>query len=54
MDMSFNDDLSRIRRENTPQNMAVIKHLALNMIRKIQQKKDLCAKSFLANNKETF
>lgn len=39
LDMSFNDDLSRIRRENAPQNMAVIKHLALNMIRQVQQKR---------------
>ena len=39
LDMSFNEDLSRIRRENSPENMAVIKHIALNMIRKIQQKR---------------
>ena len=36
MDMSFGDDQSRIRKKNAPQNMAIIKHMALNMIRKIK------------------
>jgi predicted transposase YbfD/YdcC len=39
LDMSFGDDQSRIRKENAPQNMAVIKHIALNMLRKSQQKR---------------
>ena len=39
LDMSFNEDQSRIRKNNAPQNMAVVKHIALNMIRKIQQKR---------------
>ena len=26
----------RIRKENAPQNMAIIKHMALNMIRKVK------------------
>jgi len=58
LDMSFNDDQSRIRKENAPenevisnkarfdlevlkfrQNMAIIKHTALNMIRGIQKKR---------------
>lgn len=39
LDMSFNEDQSRIRKKNAPENMAVIKHMALNMIRKIQQKR---------------
>jgi hypothetical protein len=34
--MSFGDDQSRIRKENAPQNMAVIKHMALNMINKVK------------------
>lgn len=34
MDMSFGDDASRIRLGNAPENMAVIKHSALNMIRR--------------------
>ena len=39
LDMSFNEDQSRIRKKNAPENMAVVKHIALNMIRKIQQKR---------------
>lgn len=39
LDMSFNEDQSRIRKSNAPENMAVVKHIALNMIRKIQQKR---------------
>ncbi len=31
LDMSFNDDQSRIRKENGPQVMAVIRHIALNL-----------------------
>ena len=39
LDMTFNDDASRIRKKNAPANMAVIKHIALNLIRRIQQKR---------------
>ena len=39
LDMSFNEDQSRIRKNNAPENMAVVKHIALNMIRKIQKKR---------------
>ena len=37
--MSFGDDQSRIRKGNAPENMAIIKHTALNMIRKVQGKR---------------
>jgi hypothetical protein len=37
--MNFNDNLSRIRKCNASQNMVVIKHLALNMLRKLQTKR---------------
>ena len=30
--MSFGDDQSRIRKENAPQVMAVIRHMALNLL----------------------
>jgi predicted transposase YbfD/YdcC len=33
LDVVFHDDLARLRTGNGPQNMAVIKHMALNMIR---------------------
>jgi predicted transposase YbfD/YdcC len=32
LDMSFGDDQSRIRKENAPQAMAVIRHIALNLL----------------------
>jgi len=37
LDMSFNEDQSRIRKENAPENMAVIRHVALNMIRSVKK-----------------
>lgn len=38
LDMSFNEDQSRIRMENAPENMAVVRHMALNMIRNVKKK----------------
>jgi predicted transposase YbfD/YdcC len=32
LDMSFNEDYSRIRKENAPQVMAIIRHIALNIL----------------------
>lgn len=32
LDMSFNDDHSRIRKENAPQVMAIVRHIALNLL----------------------
>ena len=32
LDMSFNEDHSRIRKENAPQVMAVVRHIALNLL----------------------
>ena len=34
LDVSFRDDESRIRKANAPENMAVLRHIALNMIKK--------------------
>lgn len=39
LDMSFGDDQSRIRKGNAPENITVVKHLALNLLRKAQQKR---------------
>lgn len=41
LDMSFNEDYSRIRKENAPQVMAMLRHMALNILQqgKLQQKK---------------
>ena len=32
LDMSFGEDRSRIRKENAPQCMAIIRHIALNLL----------------------
>lgn len=41
LDMSFNEDYSRIRKENAPHVMAMLRHIALNIIQqgKLQEKK---------------
>lgn len=39
LDVSFDDDQSRIRKGFAPQNMMTIKHLALNMLRTVQKKR---------------
>ena len=40
MDIAFRDDDSRIRHGNAPQNIAVIKHVALNMLQANKRKRD--------------
>lgn len=39
LDMSFNEDYSRIRKENAPQVMAIIRHLALNLLQRCKPKR---------------
>ena len=34
LDVDFNEDSSRIRKDNAPENLAVIRHIALNLIKK--------------------
>lgn len=36
LDMSFGDDQSRIRKDNAPMNMAIVKHATLNLINKFK------------------
>lgn len=38
LDMSFGDDYCRIRKEHAPLNMAIVKHIAVNMIRNCEAK----------------
>ena len=39
LDMSFGEDQSRIRKQNAPTNVAIIRHAALNMIRQVKTKR---------------
>lgn len=39
LDMSFGEDQSRIRKDNAPANVAIIRHAALNMIRQTPKKR---------------
>lgn len=39
LDMSLGEDQSRIRKDNAPTNVAIIRHAALNMIRQAQKKR---------------
>lgn len=49
LDVSFNEDLSRIRRKNASENMSVLRHLVLNLLREEKSfKKGLKAKRFKA------
>jgi len=39
LDMSFNEDYSRIRKGNAPEVMAIIRHIALNLLQKCKPKR---------------
>ena len=39
LDMSFNEDYSRIRKENAPHVMAMIRHIALNLLQRCKPKR---------------
>lgn len=49
LDTAFREDESRIRKDNSPQNMAVIRHIALNMLKAEKtMKRSIRRKRFLA------
>ena len=49
LDVGFQEDKMRIRNDNSPQNLAVLRHMALNILKKDKElKKGLRAKQFLA------
>jgi predicted transposase YbfD/YdcC len=39
LDMSFNEDASRIRKDNAPHVMAIIRHMALNMLQAVKKER---------------
>jgi len=49
LDVVFHDDLARLRSHNGPQNMAVVKHMALNLVRNPKDKHSLKVRRKLAN-----
>lgn len=49
LDVVFHDDLARLRSRNGPQNMAVVKHMALNLVRHPKDKHSLKVRRKLAN-----
>lgn len=46
LDMTYDDDYSRIRKGNAPQNMATVKKISMNMIRGAKQLSQYTKKSF--------
>jgi predicted transposase YbfD/YdcC len=52
--MTFGEDDSRIRTGNSPQNMAVLRHLALNILKKDTSKGSLRQKRYKAALDHTF
>lgn len=49
LDVVFHDDLARLRSHNGPQNMAVVKRMAMNLVRNPKDKHSLKARQKLAN-----
>jgi len=49
LDVVFHDDLARLRTGSGPQNMAVVKHMAMNMVRAQDDKHSLKVRRKLAN-----
>ena len=49
LNVVFHDDLARLRTANGPRNMAVIKHMNLNLIRNPKDKHSLKTRRKLAN-----
>lgn len=49
LDVVFHDDLARLRSGNGPQNMAIVRHMAINLIRKTTDKHSLKVRRKRAN-----
>ena len=49
LDVVFHDDLARLRSGYGPQNMAVVKHMAMNLVRNPKDKHSLKVRRKLAN-----
>src|SRR3546814_19831239 len=49
LDVVFHDDLARLRTGNGPQNMAIVQHMALNLVRNPKDGHSLKVRRKLAN-----
>ncbi len=54
LDMTFREDESRIRQGDSPQNMAVLRHIALNILKQDNTKSSLRQKRFRAGLDDSF
>lgn len=49
LDVTLKEDMSRIRKGNTPQNMATIRHVTLNMIQNYKKKTNMSVRRIIKN-----
>ena len=57
LDVTYNDDASRIRKDHGPQNMAVLRRLSVNLLRQIElgpKKVSLRGRLIMANHDPSF
>jgi predicted transposase YbfD/YdcC len=54
LDMVFSDDECRVRKKNAPGNFSTVKHMAMNMLRKMPAKHSLKSKRQIAAWDDSF
>lgn len=54
LDVIFGEDASRVRRDNAPENLAVVRHIALNLLKRHPAKLSLNRKRFRAALNDSF
>jgi predicted transposase YbfD/YdcC len=54
LDVSFHEDLARTRKDNAPQNIAIIRRIALDMLKTHPEKRSIARKMKLASWDKTF
>jgi predicted transposase YbfD/YdcC len=48
LDVAFREDESRIRKDHAPENSAILRHIALNLLKKVDPKKSVKRKRLIA------
>jgi predicted transposase YbfD/YdcC len=41
LDVAFHEDSSKVRKDNAPENLAIIRHIALNLLKQDAEKKEV-------------